>query len=136
MKSKIQKPKKKWSKIKTNRTLWICLIKKMKIPEVFEFSIFLYTQNRKLGNRRKFYFTSIFGSIWNPRFKNQKQRPNTKKTTNLRYYLVRKIRNIQGFQVFNVCLYQKIKKCKSRKVFFTSILKQKIQKNDLGQRRL
>ena len=50
------------------------LKEKIKISEVSEFSILLYTQNRKLGNLGKFYFTLTFSSsIWNPRSKHQKK---------------------------------------------------------------
>ena len=48
------------------------LEEKVKILEVSKFSILPYTQNRKLGNLRKFSFTSIFGSIWNSESKNLK----------------------------------------------------------------
>ena len=49
------------------------LKEKIKISEVSEFSILLYTQNRKLENLRSFCFTSTFSSIWNPRSKNQQK---------------------------------------------------------------
>ena len=53
-------------------TIWCGLRRKMPISEVSKFSILPYTQNRKLGNLRKFSFTSIFGSIWNSKSKNWK----------------------------------------------------------------
>ena len=47
--------------------------KKMNISEVSEFLILIYIRDWKLENLGKCYFTSIFGSIWNPRSKNQKE---------------------------------------------------------------
>ena len=49
------------------------LEEKNKISEVSEFSIFLYTQNRKLGNLRKSFFTSNFDSSCNLRCKSEKK---------------------------------------------------------------
>ena len=44
----------------------------MKIPEISEFLILLYTQNRELGNLANFSFTSNFDSSCNQRFENNK----------------------------------------------------------------
>ena len=51
------------------------LEEKGKISEVSEFSIlsYIYTQNQKLGNLRKFYFASYFDSSSNLRSKNNKK---------------------------------------------------------------
>ena len=54
------------------------------ISQAFKFSILPYTQNRKLGEPRQFYFTSVFGSIWNSKSKNRKNYLK-KKTLSLRY---------------------------------------------------
>ena len=62
-----------WTEWKTERFQYD-LKEKIQISEVSEFLILLYTQNRKLGNLGKFYFTSTFSSsIWNPRSKHQKK---------------------------------------------------------------
>ena len=45
------------------------MIKKIKITEVSEFSIWSYTQNRKFGNLEKFFFTSKFDTGCISRFK-------------------------------------------------------------------
>ena len=50
----------------------VLLFKKVKISEVFKFSILSYTQNRKLGNLGKCYFTSNFDSSCNLGFRNDK----------------------------------------------------------------
>ena len=52
-----------WTEGKTEKFRYD-LKKKIKISEVSEFSILLYTQNGKLGNLGKFYFPSTFSSIW------------------------------------------------------------------------
>ena len=49
------------------------LEEKTKISEVYEFLILSYTQNQKLGNLRKFSFTSNFGSSCNLSWKNDKK---------------------------------------------------------------
>ena len=55
------------------------LEEKKKISEVSEFSILPYTQNRKLGNLRKFSFSSNFDSSCNLSCKNnEKVRQNLK----------------------------------------------------------
>ena len=62
-----------WTERKTERFRYDSK-EKIRISEVSDFSILLYTQNRKLGNLGKFYFTSNFSSsIWNPRSKHQKK---------------------------------------------------------------
>ena len=43
--------------------------KKTKTSEVSEFSILLYTQDRKLGNLEKFSFNSIFDSLKSKRMR-------------------------------------------------------------------
>ena len=50
----------------------------MKISEVSQFSILLYTQNRKLGNLGKWCFTSNFDNSCNLRCKNDKKLTETK----------------------------------------------------------
>ena len=54
------------------------LVEKVKISEVSQFSILLYTQNRKLGNLGKWCFTSNFDSSCNLRCKNDKKLTETK----------------------------------------------------------
>ena len=49
------------------------LEEKTKISEVYEFLIFSYTQNQKLGNLSKFSSTSNFGSSCNSSWKNDKK---------------------------------------------------------------
>ena len=56
----------------------ILLSKKVKISEVSEFSILSYIQNWKLGNLRKYSFTSNFDSSCNLRCKNNKKLTETK----------------------------------------------------------
>ena len=101
--------------------------KKWNFPEVSEFSVLLYPQNRKLGNLRKFFFVHFLVVYETQDPKTKEKRPKTKKIKPLRYYLIRKNKDIQGFRVFNFGLYPKSKKQKSLKVFFTSISKPKIQ---------
>ena len=60
--------------LKAPKNLWIykCrynLEQKKKISEVSEFSILPYTQDRKLGNLRKFSFSLNFDSSFHSRFK-------------------------------------------------------------------
>ena len=67
------KTTKVWTEQKTERFRYDSK-EKINISEVSEFSILLYTQNRKLGNLGKFDFTSTFSSsIWNSRSKHQKK---------------------------------------------------------------
>ena len=54
------------------------LVEKVKISEVSQLSILLYTQNRKLGNLGKCCFTSNFDSSCNLRYKNDKKLTETK----------------------------------------------------------
>ena len=60
------------------------LLKKMKISDVSEFLVLSYTQNRKLGNFGKCFFTSNFDSSCNLRWKNNKKLTETK-TSRSRY---------------------------------------------------
>ena len=69
-----------WPEQKTERFRYD-LQENIKICEVSEFSILLYTQNRKLGNFGKFDFASTFSSIWNPRSKNQRNTWDKRNTT-------------------------------------------------------
>ena len=69
-----------WPEQKTERFRYD-LQENIKISEVSEFSILLYTQNRKLGNFGKFDFASTFSSIWNPRSKNQRNTWDKRNTT-------------------------------------------------------
>ena len=49
------------------------LLSKFEVKENFpRFSVLFIGPNRKLGNLGKFYFTTTFSSLWNPRSKNQK----------------------------------------------------------------
>ena len=66
------------------------LEEKLKIFEVSKFWIFPYTQNWKLGNHKKFSFTSYCDSSSNLRFKNDKKVAETK-TWSLRFGLRRKV---------------------------------------------
>ena len=81
------------------------LEEKRKISAFSEFSILTYTQNRKLGNLGKFYFTSNFDSSCNLRCKNDKKLTETK-TYRSSYASRRKIENLRGFRVFDFVLYQ------------------------------
>ena len=45
----------------------------MKISDISDFSVLLYTQYRKPGNLEKFSFNSNFASSCNLRFKNDKK---------------------------------------------------------------
>ena len=92
------------------------LKEKIKMSGVSEFSILLYTQNRKLGNLGEFYFTSTFSSIWNPRSKNHKKTWDKRNIT-LWCGLIRKYEHFRGFGVFDLALRTKLKTRKSRKVF-------------------
>ena len=76
------------------------IIKKITIPEVYEFSILLFTQNRKLKNLGKFSFTSIFAAIWNSKSKNRKS-DLEEITLTLRCGLRRKNAYFRSFQVFD-----------------------------------
>ena len=69
-----------WPEQKTERFRYD-LQENIKISEVSEFSILLYTQNWKLGNFGKFDFASTFSSIWNPRSKNQRNTWDKRNTT-------------------------------------------------------
>ena len=84
------------------------LEEKQKIPEIPEFSILSYTQNRKLGNLGKFSFTSNFDSSCNLRFKNNKKISETKSYRS-GHTSRRKIENSRGFQVFDFVIYPKLK---------------------------
>ena len=57
-------------KLKDQDMFWL---EKVKISEVFEFSILPYTQNWKLGNLGKCSFTSNFDSGCNLRCKSDKK---------------------------------------------------------------
>ena len=92
-------------------------ISKSKLSEISDFSILTYTQNRKLGNLGKFYFTSNFDSSCNLRCKNNKKISETKSSRSS-YASGRKKENFRGFRVFDFVLYPKSKTWKSRRVFF------------------
>ena len=92
-------------------------ISKSKLSEISDYSILTYTQNRKLGNLGKFYFTSNFDSSCNLRCKNNKKISETKSSRS-RYAFRSKKENFRGFRVFDFDLYPKLKTLKSRKVFF------------------
>ena len=104
-----------WTERKTERFRYD-LKEKIKMSEVSEFSILLYTQNRKLGNLGECYFTSTFSSIWNPRSKNHKK-TRDKRNITLWCGLIRKYENFRGFRVFDLALRTKLKTRKSQKVF-------------------
>ena len=91
----------------------------MKTFKVSEFSILLYTQNGKLGNLGKFYFTSIFGSIWNPRLKNQKTSDLREIKLQLYDTLIRKNKSFQNlkFSIF-ACIQNKKEKILERLFYF------------------
>ena len=127
MKPKIQKLK-KWSKTKKTITLWCCLILK---NETFpRFPSFQFCSTPKIENSEiseSFFFVHFLVVYETQDPKTKEKRPKTKKIKPLRYYLIRKNKDIQGFRVFSFGLYPKSKKQKSLKVFFTSISKPKIQ---------
>ena len=79
----------------------------MKISEVSQFSILLYTQNRKLGNLGKWCFTSNFDSSCNLRCKNDKKLTETKPESQDRF-LEEKIK-FPRFPSFRFCRAPKIK---------------------------
>ena len=86
-----------WTEWKTERFRYN-LKEKIKISEISKFSILLYTQNRKLGNLGKFYFTTTFSSIWN---QDQKPKKNLKqKNITLWCSLRRKIWKFPRFPSF------------------------------------
>ena len=115
------------------------LEEKLKISEVFEFSILPCTQNWKFGNLGNFYFTSIFDSSCNVRCKNDKNLTETK-TEKSRYNFRRKKENFWGFQIFDFVLYPKSKTGNLGKCSFTSNfdnscnLRFKNDKNELRQK--
>ena len=55
-----------------NKTLKVTLTKKIKFPRFPSFRFWPIPETTKLGNLGKFSFTSIFGSIRNPKSKIQK----------------------------------------------------------------
>ena len=63
----------------------------------------------KLGNIGKFSFTSIFGSIWDPRSKSQINDLRQKRTLTSLSDLIRKNENFRGFWVFHFAFYLKLK---------------------------
>ena len=87
-----------WTGWKTERFRYN-LKEKIKISEISKFSILLYTQNRKLGNLGRLYFTSTFSSIWNPRPRNQKKNWDKKNIT-LWCGLIRKMWKFPWFLSF------------------------------------
>ena len=89
----------------------------MKISEVSEFSILLYTQNRKLGNLGNMSLPSNSGSSYKSRFKNDKNM-NWAKNRKVPIWLKRKKKNFRDFQVFDFALHPKSKTRKSRKDLF------------------
>ena len=89
----------------------------MKISEVSEFSILLYTQNWKLWNLRNMSLLSISDSSYKSRFKNDKNM-NWAKNRKVPIWLKRKKKNFRDFQVFDFALHPKSKTRKSRKDLF------------------
>ena len=89
----------------------------MKISEVSEFSILLYTQNRKLGNLGNMSLPSNSGSSYKSRFKNDRNM-NWAKNRKVPIWLKRKKKNFRDFQVFDFALHPKSKTRKSRKDLF------------------
>ena len=75
-----------------------------------------YTQNRKLGNLGKFYFTPNFDSSRNSRLKTGKKTET--KTKWLRYGFRKYKEHFRDLRVFDFALYPKSKIWKSRKLLF------------------
>ena len=87
-------------KKKETRTLRCGLIRNKNISEVSEFSILVYTQNRKLGNLGKFYllkFLIVYGT-------QNKKNDLKEKTLTLRFGLRRKM-SISEISEFSILLY-------------------------------
>ena len=72
----------------------------MKISEFSEVSILLYRQNRKIGISESFFLLEFLVV-----YETKKEQANTKKVPTLRFFLMRKNKNIQDFLVFNFDLY-------------------------------
>ena len=89
---------------------------KKNISEVSEFSILLYTQNRKLGNLVKCSFTSNFDNCYNLRFRINKNE--LRQNLKVIKWIKKKKEYFRGFRVFDFALYPKLKTRKSRKVLF------------------
>ena len=89
----------------------------MKISEVSEFSILLYTQNWKLWNLRNMSLLSNSDSSYKSRFKNDKNM-NWAKNRKVPMWLKRKKKNFRDFSVFDFALHPKSKTRKSRKDLF------------------
>ena len=75
------------------------LEEKKKISEVSEFSILPYTQNRKLGNLRKFSFSSNFDSSCNLSCKNNKKVRQNLKGQDMLLEEKRKISEVSEFLI-------------------------------------
>ena len=90
-----------WTGWKTERFRYN-LKEKIEISEISKFSILLYTQNRKLGNLGRLYFTSTFSSIWNPKPKNQKKNLRQKKYNFMMWFNKEnvKISVVSGFSIW------------------------------------
>ena len=76
--SKLEIQKVTKNKLKQNQKVQIWFKIKVKISEVFKFSILPYKLNRKLGNLGKFSVTSNFDISCNLRFKNGKKQTEAK----------------------------------------------------------
>ena len=83
------------------------LEEKIKISEVSEFSILPYTQNWKLGNLGKSYFTSNFDSWFNLRIRNAKDELR-QKLKGQDMLLEENEWNFRGFQVFDFVLHSEL----------------------------
>ena len=100
----------------------------MKLSRGFRvFSFALPPKSKTRKSQKVFFFVHFLVVYETQDPKTKEKRPKTNKIKPLRYYLIRKNKDIQGFRVFNFGLYPKSKKQKSLKVFFTSISKPKIQ---------
>ena len=93
----------------------------MKISEVSEFSILLYTQNRKLGNLGNMSLPSNSDSSYKSRFKNDKNM-NWGKNRNFPIWFKRKNKNFRDFRVFDFALYPRSETRKFRKFCLPRIL--------------
>ena len=114
------------------------LFKKVKISEVFKFSILSYTQNRKLGNLGKCYFTSNFDSSCNLGFRNDKNELRQKlKGQYMHLDEEKKIFEISEFSILSYTQNQKLGnlgKCSFNSNFESSCnLRFRNDKNELRQ---
>ena len=105
----------------------------MKISEVSKFSILSYTQNRKLRNHGKCYFTSNFNSSFNLRFRNCKNELRQKLKG--QYMLIEEKKKISEISVGQNRKLGNLGKCSFNSNFHRSCnLRFRNDKNELRQK--